>query len=173
MTGSVLQPVQSTFRAVAETVVEEATSLRPEEWRELQAVVEEALARRPERVRRQLVTFLRVIEYLPLWRHLRRFSRLDVRTRASVLAKLQNSPRLAIRRGFWGLRTLVFLGYYTRDEVQAAIGYRPHANGWSARRTSGEMRAAAAAELAQQSVGTSTPTADASVIPSTSSANES
>jgi hypothetical protein len=153
MTGSILQPVQSTFRAVAETVVVEAASLHPHEWRELQDVVEEALAARPERMRRQLVLFLRVIEYLPLVRYLRRFSRLDRTRRAQVLTSLQNSPRLVIRRGFWGLRTLVFLAYYTRDDVQAALGYRPHANGWSARRTSSEMRAAAAADISHANTG--------------------
>ncbi|MEO7963563.1 MAG: hypothetical protein ABIT38_06590 [Gemmatimonadaceae bacterium] len=149
MAGSVLQPVQSTFRAVAETVVAEAASLRPQEWRELQDVVEEALAMRPEKMRQQLVLLLRAIEYLPLARYLRPFSRLDTKRRASFLASLQSSPRLAIRRGFWGLRTLIFLGYYTRDDVQASLGYRPHANGWSARRTTSETRAAVSAELVQ------------------------
>ena len=147
MSVSVLQPVQSTFRAVAETVVVETASLRPQEWHELQDVVEEALAARPERMRRQLVLFLRVVEYLPLVRYLRRFSRLDPARRTAILTSLQNSPRLVVRRGFWGLRTLVFLAYYSRDDVQAALGYRPHANGWSARRSTGEMRAAVASDI--------------------------
>jgi hypothetical protein len=135
MSGSVLQPVRATFRAVAETVVAETATLRPEEWNEVQRVVEEALAGRTEKVRRQLVLFLRLIEYLPVARYLRPFSRLDAARRTAVLTSLQNSPRLVLRRGVWGLRTLVFLGYYTREEVHAAIGYRPHRDGWGARRT--------------------------------------
>ena len=41
---------------------------------------------------------------------------------------------LAVRRGFWGLRTLVFMGYYARPEAAAAIGYRADVRGWEARR---------------------------------------
>ena len=61
MSGTVLAPVQATFRAVADTVVPEAASLGPEKWREVQDVVESALAARSEALRRQLVIFLRPI----------------------------------------------------------------------------------------------------------------
>lgn len=143
MSGTVLAPVQATFRAVAETVVPESVALDSDGWQELNAVVESALASRPDTVRRQFVTFLRLIEFLPLLRHLHRFSRLSPERRTEVLARLESSPRLLIRRGFWGLRTLVMLGYYTREDVQAELGYRAHADGWSLRRTTAEMRAAA------------------------------
>lgn len=150
MSGSVLAPVQATFRAVAETVVPEAAALASDQWRELQDVVEAALAARPEATRRQLVTFLRLIEYLPVLRHFRRFSRLSPTARTATLEQLERSPRLTVRRGIWGLRTLVFMGYYTRGDVQAALGYRPHADGWSARRTTAEMRAAAAEPFGEE-----------------------
>ena len=144
MSESVLAPVRATFRAVAETVVRETASLGPDGWRQLEAAVESALATRPEAMRRQFVTFLRVIEYLPLLRRLRTFSRLSPEARFAVLHDFEMSPRPLFRRGMWGLRTLVFLGYYTRDDVQTSLGYRAHADGWSARRTTAEMRAAAA-----------------------------
>ncbi len=149
MSGSVLAPVRATFRAVAEAVVREAASLSPEGWRELEAQVETALASRPEAMQRQLVTFLRVIEYLPLLKHFRRFSRLSLNARTGILRGFESSTRPLFRRGMWGLRTLVFLGYYTRDDVQGALGYRAHADGWSARRTTAEMRAAAAEPLGE------------------------
>jgi hypothetical protein len=38
-----------------------------------------------------------------------------------------------IRRGVWGLRTLVLMGCYTRAEMMDGIGYRAHARGWAAR----------------------------------------
>lgn len=150
MSRTVLAPVQATFRAVADTVVPEAASLGPERWREVQDVVESALAARPEALGRQLVSFLRLIEYLPLLRHLRRFSRLPPSARTALLTQLESSRFLVLRRGFWGLRTLVLLGYYTRDDVQAALGYRPHAEGWSARRTTADMRAAAAEPFGEE-----------------------
>jgi len=143
MSGSILLPVRATFRAVAVTVVPEASSLGPDAWTEVERVVEQSLASRPVTMQRQLVTFLRVIEYLPLLRYLRRFTRLSPEHRLQVLAGLQNSGQLLFRRGFWGLRTLIYLGYYTRDDVQSALGYRAHRDGWSARRTTGEVRAVA------------------------------
>lgn len=150
MSGSVLAPVRATFRAVAETVVPEVASLKPDAWREVEAVVESALVSRPEAMRRQLVTFLRVIEFLPLVRHFRRFSHLAPAGRHAVLHGLESSRHLLFRRGVWGVRTLVFMGYYTREDVQGALGYRAHANGWSARRTTGEMRAAAAEPFGEE-----------------------
>lgn len=134
MTVTVLEPVRATFRAVAATVVPETLALDTDGWATLESAVERALAARPERVRAQLVTFLRLIEYLPIARVVGRFSRLDASRRTLVLRRLEKSPILLIRRGFWGLRTLVMLGYYTQPEVQAAIGYRAHPDGWAARR---------------------------------------
>lgn len=134
MTATVLDPVRATFRAVAETVVPEARALDAQGWSRLEGAVEHALAARPERMRSQLVTFLRVIEYLPIARVIGRFSRLDVARREVVLRRLERSPVLLIRRGFWGLRTLVMLGFYTQPAVQAEIGYRAHPDGWAARR---------------------------------------
>jgi hypothetical protein len=150
MTASILQPVQPTFRAVAETVVPATSALRPEAWQELQQTVERALALRPVAMQRQLVTFLRLIEWLPFVRYGSRFSHLNPKRRVHVLTKLQNAPSLLIRRGFWGLRTLVMMGYYTRADVQQAIGYRAHPNGWSARRTGTTGEHAAVPEVGRQ-----------------------
>ena len=40
-----------------------------------------------------------------------------------------------------------------RDDVQGALGYRPHAEGWNARRTTAEMRAAAAEPFGEEDQG--------------------
>lgn len=134
MSETLLAPVQATFRAVAETVVPETASLGPEEWRDLSAVVERALMARPEATRGQVVTFLRLVEYLPLTRLRGRFSRMAPDRRREELERLERSRTLLFRRGMWGVRTLIFMGYYTRPQVQAALGYRATAAGWSARR---------------------------------------
>jgi hypothetical protein len=47
---------------------------------------------------------------------------------------MQYSPIPLVRRGVWGLRTLVFLGYYARPEMQTTLGYRANARGWAVRR---------------------------------------
>lgn len=122
-----------TLHAIATTVVPESSSLDERAWTELEAVIEGALAERDERVQRQLVTFLRLMEKLPILRYGQPLSALDLRRRTAFLAWIERSRFALIRRGFWGIRTLVFMGYYTRDDVADAIGYNAHPDGWTAR----------------------------------------
>ena len=128
-----LAPVRDTFRAIATTVVPEASALDEAGWSALEALVEKTLARRPAAMRRQVVAFVRAIEHLPRLRWGRPFSALGPEERTRFLSGLEHAPVLLLRRGFWGLRTLVFLGYYARPEAAAAIGYRADARGWEAR----------------------------------------
>lgn len=129
-----LPPVRAPFRAIAMTVVPEASRLDEAGWGALEALVEKTLARRPAAMQRQLVLLVRAIEHLPRLRWGRAFTALDPGRRARFLSGLEHAPLLLLRRGFWGLRTLVFLGYYARSEAAAAIGYRADARGWEARR---------------------------------------
>lgn len=131
--AAVLEVVRPTFRAVAAVVVPDAASLDAAGWDELEAIVEHALAQRTRGVRRQLVTLLRLIEWMPLARYGRRFSRLDAGRRERVLRRLQDAPVLLLRRGVWGLRTLAFMGYYARRAADERIGYQAHLRGWSGR----------------------------------------
>ena len=131
---TLLAPVRVPFRAIAATVVPDAARLDEHGWAALEAVIEEQLATRPAPLRRQLVVFIRLVDALPLARWGRRFRALDAARRTRVLEALQDAPVLLLRRGFWGLRTLVFMGYYTRPGVASAIGYRAHLRGWLARR---------------------------------------
>ncbi len=134
MSTSALAPVRGTFRAVTETVVPEARALPPDEWQTLETIVDGALAERPARLRRQLRLLVRMIEIVPVLRYGRGFTALDLGRRTAVLRVLQDAPLLLLRRGFWGLRTLVLMGYYARPAAAAEIGYRADARGWEARR---------------------------------------
>jgi hypothetical protein len=129
-----LAPVRRTFRAVSVTVVPEAARLDDPGWREMERGVEQALALQPPARRRQLLLFIRALDWLSILRWGRHFRALDATRRARVLAALQDVPLLLLRRGFWGLRTLVLLGYYTRPEAAAEIGYHADRRGWEARR---------------------------------------
>jgi hypothetical protein len=132
--ASALAPVRGTFRAVAETVVPEARALPSHEWQALETIVDGALAGRPASLRRQLRLLVRMIEIVPVLRYGRGFTALDPGRRTAVLRALQDAPPLLLRRGFWGLRTLVLMGYYARPAAAAEIGYRADARGWEARR---------------------------------------
>lgn len=128
----VLAPVRAVFRAVLVTVVPEAKQLDAPGWRALEELVEDALEIRPPALRGQLQLFLRGIQWLPVVRYGRTFVALGDEQRGRVLRHLQDHPVERIRCGFWGLRTLAFLGYYGRPEGAHAIGYRPDPRGWEA-----------------------------------------
>jgi hypothetical protein len=129
-----LAPARDVFRAVATTVVPEATRLDASGWRELEGIVERFLDQRPAAIRRQLRLFLNVVQWLPVARFGRPFTALDPSLRGPFLAALQDARWLLVRRGFWGLRTLVLLGYYGRAGAGTEIGYHAGARGWAARR---------------------------------------
>ncbi|HSJ10832.1 MAG TPA: gluconate 2-dehydrogenase subunit 3 family protein [Longimicrobiales bacterium] len=124
---------RATFRAFATTVAPETAALDAAGWTALEAVVDRALAMRPPKMRRQVGLLLAVIERLPVLRYGRGFQALDPGRRTAFLAMLEHAPAILVRRGVWGLRTLVFMGYYTRPETMAEVGYRAHAGGWARR----------------------------------------
>lgn len=126
----VLSPVRPIFRAVVSTVVPEANKLDKQGWQEVETLVETALRDRPPAMQRQLRLFLRAIEWLPVFRYGRSFTSLSAERRMKVLYYLQGHRIELIRCGFWGVRTLAFLGYYGRPETLQAIGYAADARGW-------------------------------------------
>jgi hypothetical protein len=127
---AVLDPVRDRFRALAAAIVPEAEGLDSAGWDRVEAIVEDALAQRPPAMRRQLVLFVRVLDLLPVFRWGRPFRRLDPARRTRLLHGVQGSPIFLIRRGFWGLRTLVYMGYYGRIEGYRAVGYDARLRGW-------------------------------------------
>jgi hypothetical protein len=128
-----LDPDPAIFRAVVSTIVPEAADLDAAGWGDVQQVVEKLLRDRPESLKRQIRLFLGAIQWLPVVRYGRPFTRLDAAARVRVLAHLQNDPILKVRVGFWGLRTIVLAGYYGRPGAGAAIGYGASPLGWEAR----------------------------------------
>lgn len=130
---AVLAPVRATFRAVASVVAPATASLDEDGWQRVEAIVEYAIAQRPVRMQRQLIVFIRLIDALSLARFRRRFRSLDTSRRVRVLDSLQDSPVLLLRRGFWGLRTLVYMGWYAQPDTARRIGYQGHVRGWPAR----------------------------------------
>lgn len=134
----VLPPFRGILRAIGSVVLPQPEALDAEGWREAEAIIESALAPRPAGVKRQLRLFLRLLNLMPLPSTGRTFERLSMEKRAAFLARLQRSRVQPLRRGLWGVRTLLFLGYYTQEPVRARIGYRADPRGWDAPR--GEER---------------------------------
>ena len=127
-------PVHAVFRAVVCTIVPEASALDEEGWTKLEALIDSVLRKQSHSIERRLRLFLYFIQWLPLFRFGRPFASLDPAQRTRFLSYLEDHPIRLIRLGFWGLRTLVLLGYYGRPEAAQAIGYAADPRGWEALR---------------------------------------
>ena len=146
--------LEPAFRALAGTIVPDAVALDAAGWQSLEAVIARALRDRPAALRRQLGLFIRVLNILPLLRWGRTFERLDATRRVRFLRAVERAPLLLARRGFWGLRTLVYMGYYGRPETHAALGYRATPRGWLEHSAATpEARAQLAAECTDATAG--------------------
>ena len=121
------------FRALAAGFVPETAYATAAQWAQLEAAVEHAVAARPAALRRQLALLLRAIGLVARLRTGREVARLAPAECTALLQRLAGSRVLLLRRGIWGLRTLVMLGWYTQPGVIAALGYRASPAGWSAR----------------------------------------
>ena len=127
-------PLRKVFRAVVCTVVPQAVNLDEPRWVELERAVEETLGVRPRNLQRQIRLLLQGVQWLPVLGYGRTFTSLDAARRARFLSTLEYHPVQLIRKGFFGLRTLAFLGYYGRPEAARAIGYAADPRGWEALR---------------------------------------
>lgn len=128
----VLSSTRTTLRAIGEVVLPSQDSLDERGWLEAEAIMERALRPRPVGVKRQIRLFLRLVDFLPALTTGRTLTRLPLARRAAFLARLHRSPLMPLRRGLWGIRTLLFMGYYNQDPVRRAVGYRAHPRGWTA-----------------------------------------
>ena len=93
-----------------------------------------ALASRPAAMIRQLRLLVRMLDWACRVRFGRSLDQVDDARRLQLLQAFERAPVQLVRRGIWGLRTLVFMGYYTQAPVIAALGYRATPGGWDARR---------------------------------------
>jgi hypothetical protein len=92
-------------------------------------IIERAVAARPPRVQRQLAMFLSLLRFAPVARYGRPFERLSTDRQDAVLRWFQDARLPRLRQGFWGVKTLIYMGYYGRPDVGRDIAYRPSRTG--------------------------------------------
>jgi hypothetical protein len=117
------------FMVVAESITPESAALDRDGRARMLAIVDTALLDRDAATRKQVGTFLGVIRMAPILRYGRRFEGLDQRRREAVLRWFESCPIPLLRKGFWGLKSLVFMGYYGQPEHWSEIGYGPEFDG--------------------------------------------
>lgn len=115
--------------AVARRLVPEFAAGDDERRRAFEEIVDHALAARPAAVRRQIGLFLAIVDRAPALRWGRTFRSLDGNRQDRVLRWFQDGPVGLFRTGFWGLRTLVFMGFYGQPAVWPELGYAPRVTG--------------------------------------------
>lgn len=126
---SLSQERASFLATVAEQIVPEVGDLDLEGRTRFFRTIDEALGARAPRVRHQFGSLLGVIRWLPLLRWGVSFERLSPIRQERTLRWLMRCPFRTLRQGFWGLRTMVFMGYYGQPENWGAIGYKPRFDG--------------------------------------------
>ncbi len=126
---SLSQERASFLATLAERVVPEVEGLDLAGKTRFFRIVDDALKARSPSLRRQFGTLLGVIRWLPLLRWGVPFERLTRGRQEKVLRWLLGCPFGTLRQGFWGLRTMVFMGYYGQAEVWESIGYAPRFDG--------------------------------------------
>jgi len=127
---AVLTPSQKDFLLrLAPRIVPESSSLASGGREEFFRIIAEALEARPASMRRQFSLFLSILRWAPLLRYGALLDALPPHNQDAVLRWFQNSPVALLRKGFWGLKTLIFMGYYGRPEVGGSVHYTPSKQG--------------------------------------------
>ncbi|MEA2854180.1 MAG: hypothetical protein QOE02_4199 [Rhodospirillaceae bacterium] len=130
MNSTARQPVlgsrqQRFLLCLAARIVPESAGAPPQVTEPLLAAVDEELRPRPRLQQLEFKLLLFVIRWMTVPFTLHRFERLPGERQDRWLGFLENAPLTLLRVGIWGLKTLVFLGYYTQDGVQQRIVYVP------------------------------------------------
>lgn len=111
------------LRVIAARIVPETGALDEAGAARFFAIIDSALMDREPGVRRQLATFLGVLRWAPLLRYGRPLENLPPGRQDAVLRWFEDCPVSLLRKGFWGLKAMVFMGYYGQPETHAGIGY--------------------------------------------------
>lgn len=117
------------LRVLAARIVPETTELDAEGLGRFFDIIDGALQERTESVRGQFTTFLGVLRLAPSIRYGRPFERLSRERQDVVLRWFEDCPIGLLRKGFWGLKAMVFMGYYGQPETNPLVGYAPEFDG--------------------------------------------
>lgn len=116
------------FAHLARRIVPETAEMDTEQQQLFWRAVDNMLAARPK-LTAQFKLFLNVLRWSPLLRYGRRLDRLPGEKQDRILTWFQNAPFLLLRRGFWGLKTMIFVGYYGGAGIEDKIHFTPSRTG--------------------------------------------
>ena len=117
------------LQVLAARIVPETTELDAAGLSRFFGIVDEALQDRRASVRRQFGIFLGVLRWVPLARYGRPLDKLQAERQDAVLRWFEDCPVSILRKGFWGLKAMIFMGYYGQPETNEIVGYAPELDG--------------------------------------------
>ena len=85
--------------------------------------VDAFLSDKDKKTRKTFHLLLFVFERLSFFIYLKLFSRLSPEAQKKYLSLWENAPVKKLRTGFFGLKTLALLGYYTDEKCWSEIDY--------------------------------------------------
>lgn len=86
-------------------------------------IVDWSLDRLEPELRKKLLLLFLILEPLGIFFGGRRFSKASASNRDRLLKWMESNPVSSLRLGFFGLKTYICMGYYTRDDIWQTIGY--------------------------------------------------
>jgi len=119
------------LQVLAARIVPETTELGAAGLGRFFGIIDQALQDRPPSVRRQFGTFLGVLRWAPFARYGNPLDKLRANRQDAVLRWFEDCPVSLLRKGFWGLKAMVFMGYYGQPETNEHVGYAPELDGRS------------------------------------------
>ena len=117
------------LQVLAARIVPETTDLDAAGLSRFFSIIDNALQDRPASVRRQFGTFLGALRWAPLARYGGPFEKLRGDRQDAVLRWFEDCPVSLLRKGLWGLKAMVFMGYYGQPETNQLVGYAPDFDG--------------------------------------------
>ena len=117
------------LQVLAARIVPETTALDAAGLGRFFGIIDEALLGRPPEVRRQFATYLGLIRWAPVVRFGASLEKLGADRQDKVLRWFEDCPVGLFRKGFWGLKAMVFMGYYGQPETNELVGYAPEFEG--------------------------------------------
>ena len=117
------------LQTLAARIVPETTELDAAGSGHFFGIIDDALQDREASVRRQFAVFLGVLRWAPLVRYGVPLDKLSADRQDAVLRWFEDCPVSLIRKGFWGLKAMVFMGFYGQPETNQLVGYAPDFDG--------------------------------------------
>ncbi len=114
---------------LAKRIVPDIATLPEEEQMGVIGRIDDALASREPALRLQFLAFLKILKLSSLPRHFKTFDRIKPEQQDVMIKKFEDHAISKLRSGIWGVRTLIFMGYYGNPDRASQFHYTPSING--------------------------------------------